>query len=281
MIGTAVAVVGTGRVGLTLARALVHSGRSVHLLTRTARPSYPGLPATETDWTASLAAASLVLVTVPDDAIAAVAATLCRTGAINRSQTVLHTSGLHHRAALGALESSGAALGSLHPLQSFTAPDGDAALLLGVPAIVEGDTRAVAVARELAAALGMGSVIELPALGKVRYHAAAVVASNYLVVLADLAERLARGAGAGDAAAVLFQPIMQQTLSNIAERGTVAALTGPVRRGDAGTVAAHLATLGGDDRVAYLALAREALLLARRAGLAERDARRIEELLAS
>lgn len=281
MIGTAVAVVGTGRVGLTLARALVRSGHSVHLLTRTARPSYAGLPAPETDWTASLASASLVLLTVPDDAIAEVAATLCRTGAINRSQTVLHTSGLHHRAALGALESSGAALGSLHPLQSFTAPVGDAALLLGVPAIVEGDARAVAVARELAATLGMGSVIELPALGKVRYHAAAVVASNYLVVLADIAERLARAAGAGDVAAVLFQPMMHQTLSNIAERGTVAALTGPVRRGDAGTVAAHLAALDGDDRVAYRALAREALLLARRAGLDERDAQRIDELLAS
>ena len=276
MTTAAVAVLGTGRVGLTLARALVLSGTSVRLLARSARPVPDGLPVAELDWSAALTAVELVLVAVPDDAIVDAAAALVRTGTIVGRHVVLHTSGLHHRAALDALESSGAALGSLHPLQSFSAPAGDAALLLGVPAIVEGDARAVAAARELAATLGMGTVIELPALGKVSYHAAAVVASNYLVVLADIAERLAREAGAGESAAMLFQPIMQQTLSNIADRGTVAALTGPVRRGDAGTVAAHLAVLHGDDRAAYVALAREALLLARRAGLPAAAATELE-----
>jgi predicted short-subunit dehydrogenase-like oxidoreductase (DUF2520 family) len=188
-------------------------------------------------------------------------------------------SGLHDRSSLLALEASGAGLGSLHPLQTFPSGAGDPGLLAGVPAIVEGDPRAVAAARALATGLGMGTTIELPAAEKTRYHAAAVMASNYLVVLADIAERLATEAGAGKDATQLFQPIMRQTLANIAARGTAGALTGPVRRGDAGTVAAHLAVLHGGDRDVYVALAQEALALARRAGLAGPAVERIEQVL--
>ena len=279
MTGAAVAVLGTGRVGLTLGRALVRCGRPVRLLARSARQAAAGLPAAETDWGAALAAVSLLVIAVPDDVIAEVAARLAQTGAIGDGHVVLHTSGLHDRSSLSALEASGAGLGSFHPLQTFPSGVSDPDLLAGVPAIVEGDARAVAAARELATALGMGTTIELPSAGKTSYHAAAVMASNYLVVLADIAERLAREAGAGKDAAQLFQPILRQTLANIAERGTAGALTGPVRRGDSGTVAAHLAVLRGEDRDVYLALAREALALARRAGLGGPEAASIEQVL--
>jgi len=274
----AVAVLGTGRVGLTLARALMHSGHSVRLLARTARSAPRGLPDVETDWHDALAAASLVLVTVPDDQIPSAAAALARTGVIGTGHVVLHTSGLHDRSALSALEASGAGLGSLHPLQTFALSAGDADVLAGIPAVLEGDARAVAAGRRLAEALGMGMILELPASGKVAYHTAAVVASNYLVVLADLAERLARAAGAGEESATLFQPIMRQTLENIGAIGTVSALTGPVRRGDTGTVAAHLAGLSGSARSAYIVLGREALQLARRAGLADVSVAELERL---
>lgn len=267
MTQTAVAVLGTGRVGLTLARALVLSGTAVRLLGRSSRAAGPGLPDVESDWGNALGAVRLLLIAVPDDAIADVAQRVATLGVVGDQHIVMHTSGLHGRSALAPLTPSGASLGSLHPLQAFASAVDGGELLRGVPAIVEGDPRAVSVAQALAVSLGMGTVLELPASGKVKYHAAAVVASNYLVVLAEMAERLAHEAGAGAGAAALFHPIMQRTLARIAEQGSEAALTGPIRRGDIGTVSAHLAVLRGNDRAAYIALGREALALARRGGL--------------
>ncbi|MEP6590973.1 MAG: DUF2520 domain-containing protein [Gemmatimonadota bacterium] len=275
---TAVAVLGSGRVGLTLARALVHSGHHARLLVRTARRSVDGLPSPETDWADALRTCDCVIIAVPDDAIAEVATLLAQGDGLTGQQVVLHTSGLHGSEVLSSLSSSGAALGSFHPLQAFPAGGSDASLLSGIPAVVEGDPRAVEAGKWLAGLLGMEPVLELSATGKRRYHAAAVVASNYLVVLADMAQRLAREAGAGDASSTLFGPIMRQVLADVAQLGPTAALTGPVRRGDAGTVAAHLEVLRGDDRAAYVALGREALLLARRAGLASDAAAAVERL---
>src|SRR5690606_7059788 len=148
-------------------------------------------------------------------------------------QTVLHTSGLLDSSVLAALRSTEAALGSFHPLQTFRDPAGTPAVLRGAPAILEGDIRAVARARELAALLEMSPVVEIPAGGKARYHAAAVFASNYLVVLADVAARLARGAGI-EATSALFMPLMLQTLQHLEQGDPAGALSGPVRRGDVG-----------------------------------------------
>ncbi len=108
----------------------------------------------------------------------------------------------------------------------------------------------------------MTPVIELDGASKPRYHAGAVFAANYLVVLAHVAERLARDAGAGDAAATLYLPLMRRALANIGELGTAASLSGPVVRGDAGTVATHLRVLEASDRELYQALARGALEIA-------------------
>lgn len=272
MIPAAVAIVGAGRVGLTLARALTRSGASVRLLGRTARPA--ATPEVELDWHDALAAAGLVMIAVPDDAIAEVVGMLTMTNAIRPGSVVLHTSGLHDSSVLEPLAARGAVTGSWHPLRSIpVAGEGDA--FTGVAAILEGGAAAVAAGRALAERLDMAPILELPAAGKARYHAAAVFASNYLVVLAEIAARLAREAGAGEASGTLFLPIMQQTLENLAGRDPAGALTGPVRRGDVGTVATHLAVLSGDDRAAYLVLAREALRLAEAAGL---DVARVEAM---
>jgi predicted short-subunit dehydrogenase-like oxidoreductase (DUF2520 family) len=125
----------------------------------------------------------------------------------------------------------------------------------------------------------MAPVIEMTAAGKPLYHAAAVFSSNYVVALAAVAERLAREAGAGDAARHLFGALLANTVRNLAQDDPAAALTGPIRRGDVGTVAAHLAALSGTDRALYVGLAREALRLARETGLEESEARRMERLL--
>jgi len=256
----AVAVIGGGRVGLSLARALTLSGHPVEVLSRAERALRPPLVATLVDWDDAIGRTSIVLLAVPDDRIDAVAHRLAATGHIGANHTVLHISGRLDRSALAALEPTGAALGSLHPLQTFRDDDGNG-VLAGHPAILEGDPRAVAAARELAEAIGMDPILEIPAAGKPAYHAAAVFASNYLVVLVALASRLGREAGLA-ATWQVFLPLMRQTLAHLTDHDPAASLTGPIRRGDVGTVRAHLAALEEPVRGLYAALGREALELA-------------------
>ena len=256
----AIAVVGGGRVGLTLARALSLAEYPVTVLSRTSRPLDAPLMATAVDWSRVVSEVTVVVLAVPDDRIGEVAERLLGTGNIGAAHTVLHISGRLDRSALAVLEPTGAALGSLHPLQTFRSENGGG-VLMGVPAIVEGDPRAVAGAREMARALRMEPIVEIPAAGKPEYHAAAVFASNYLVVLAALAERLGRDAGL-DTNWQLFMPLMRQTLEHLADHDPAASLTGPIRRGDVGTVRAHLDALQEPVRGLYAALGREALQLA-------------------
>ena len=114
-----IAVIGAGRVGLTLARALSRSDRQVAVLVRTARPLADGSTSVSADWSAPLAAAGVILIAVPDDAIGDVASTIAGLGVLGASQVVLHTSGCRGALRLPPLRSSGAALGSWHPLQTF------------------------------------------------------------------------------------------------------------------------------------------------------------------
>lgn len=273
-----VAVIGTGRVGLTLARALTRAGRSVTVLGRNTDALPDPLGSVVAEWQPETGAAGLIIVAVPDDTIASVAGRLANEGSVTGAHTVLHTSGIRGREALGALEASGAALGSWHPLQTFARQSGEPEALAGSPAVIEGDERALATGRALAAQLHMRPVLELDAARKPLYHAAAVFASNYLVVLADIANRLTRDAIGEPAPATLFLPLMRRTLAHLAD-GTAAALTGPLSRGDAGTIASHLEALQGADRVAYLALADEALGLAVRSGLRPDLASQVEQVL--
>jgi len=222
--------------------------------------------------------AALVLLAVPDDAIGGVAEELARARAVSARQVVLHLSGRLDRRALGPLAATGAALGSFHPLQSVADPSDAPGRLAGAFAAIEGDARAVAAGEGLAAALGMRPVRLEPG-AKPAYHAGAVIASNYLVVLADVAERIAREAGlAPEDAAKLYLPLMRGTAANL-EQGPAGALTGPIRRGDAATVRAHLEALSPGDRELYRVLGRAALELARRGGLPDAAAARIEREL--
>jgi predicted short-subunit dehydrogenase-like oxidoreductase (DUF2520 family) len=260
-----VAIVGAGRMGRGLALALGQAGLSVRLLGRVRRAE-------------DTRQAPLVLIATPDDAIGGAAADLARQDAIGETQVVLHLSGLLDRLALHALAPTGAGLGSFHPLQSIadaaTAPE----LLRGAYAGLEGDERALQAGERLAAALGMRPV-RLASGTKAAYHAGAVIASNYAVALAAVAEQLARRAGVpADQAAALYLPLMQGTVANLA-LGAAAALTGPIRRGDEATVRRHLAVLDPEQRRLYRDLGLVALRLARQAGLAEGPAQAVERAL--
>ena len=216
----------------------------------------------------AVAAAGIILVSVPDDAIAEVAADLAPQVAACRGRIFLHLSGAHPARLLGPLAGSGA-LGSLHPLLSLAEPESGAARLGRCLYALEGEPAAVAAAQELVHSLG-GRFILLRPEEKVRYHAAAVMAANYLVGLIDVALGLYASLGlARDAALAAVWPLVEATTANLGKLGPEAALTGPISRGDLATVRGHLAELDKIDPLAariYRDLGQATLALAERAG---------------
>jgi predicted short-subunit dehydrogenase-like oxidoreductase (DUF2520 family) len=207
-----VAIVGAGRLGSALARALEAAGIAVEgPLGRGQQPH-----------------AEVVLLCVPDAEIEAAA------GYAEAARFVGHVSGATPLIALS--RATGDAFG-LHPLQTFAGGEGPEAFE-GAGAAIAGTTpEALTVARELAERLGMAP-IEISDAERAAYHAAASVASNFLVTLQAAAEQLAAGAGIAPAdARALLAPLVRSTVDNWAARGPQAALTGPVARGDDATVA--------------------------------------------
>lgn len=258
--------------------ALALSGHVVSLVARTTHPVTPPLRLHRGTRDGAVRGAEIVLLAVPDDAVTPLAGELADEDSISPGHVVLHLSGLLDREALAPLRGTGAALGSFHPLQTIADPATAAERLAGAYAGVEGDDRAAAAGEALAAALGMHPV-RVSAMGKPAYHAGAVFAANFTTALAAVAERLARSAGiAPEVARGLYLPLFRGAVVNLAD-GPVAALTGPVRRGDVRTIEAHLAVLGPEEARLYRLLAGEALALARQAGLPAEAAARVAEAL--
>ncbi len=274
----AVASLGAGRMGQGLGLALHRAGWQVLLLSRTPHSVVAPLTLHTGPRSDATRAASIVLLAVPDDAISGLASDLASDGAIGSDQTVLHLSGLLDRGALAPLAATGAGRGSFHPLQTVADPLAAPERLLGAYAGIEGDSRALDAGERLASAMGMRA-IRLSSGGKAAYHAGAVMAANYTVALAGVAERLAvEGGVSREVAERLYLPLIRGAVNNL-ERGPVAALTGPIRRGDLRTVEAHLSALAADDRELYRLLGLAALQLARDGGLDSDTADRVEATL--
>ena len=222
---------------------------------------------------------STVFLTVPDGAIATFARDIARADALPPSVAFVHCSGALGLGVLGPLRSAHA-VGSFHPLQSFPkprAPEAFRGSLVGIDAsTVPLRRRLERLARDLGAK--PRSVAEAE---RVIYHAAAVFASNYLVALAGVAVELLESIGwsEGDAVAGLV-PLMEGALEEVARRGPVGALTGPIRRADVETVTRHLEGLAdGPAADRYRMLGRIALELATEAGLEPAAARRVNRAL--
>jgi predicted short-subunit dehydrogenase-like oxidoreductase (DUF2520 family) len=209
-------------------------------------------------------AAALVIIATPDAEISAVAADIA--SSLDPGALVVHLSGALGADALApALTRSDIEIGALHPLQSLPNAEVGAARLAGSWCALQGGDRVT----DLAAALQLRP-FRLDGDRRRLYHAAASVASNHLVALLGQLERLAATSGVPFEA---FVALARATLDNVTELGPAAALTGPVARGDADTVAEHLAALPSDETATYRALAREALRLS------GRDDARLEALL--
>jgi predicted short-subunit dehydrogenase-like oxidoreductase (DUF2520 family) len=274
-----VAIIGAGRAGRALALALVRASVPVHVCVRRPTELPSPIECSLDPWNAVLAETDIVLLAVPDDAIGNVA-TAIHDASLERA-VVLHTSGLRDRTALKALEGCARGLGSFHPLQTLAGDSEAAGRLHASFAVLEGDVAAVQAGRRLAATLGM-EALSIEAAQKPRYHAAAVLVSNYTVTLAAIGARLARDAGIpAEAASRIFLPLLEGTVKNLEALGPASALTGPIRRGDVGTVAAHLAALEGADRRLYAMLGLRAVELAREAGLGDDRAAGLRDVLRS
>ncbi|HEX5198703.1 MAG TPA: Rossmann-like and DUF2520 domain-containing protein [Actinoplanes sp.] len=247
-----VGVVGAGRVGAVLGAALTAAGHHVVAAAavsaasrdraRRLLPDAAILPADDV----ARAADDLLLLAVPDDALGAVVAGLAATGALRPGQMVAHTSGAHGLAVLGDVNGM-----ALHPAMTFTGADSDLDRLPGIAWGVT--TRDRTFATRLVADLG-GVPEWIAEDARPLYHAALAHGANHLVTLVNEAADLLRAAGVGEPRRLL-EPLLRAALDNALRLGDTA-LTGPVSRGDAGTVRKHLDRMPPAARTAYLALAR-------------------------
>ncbi|HZJ66331.1 MAG TPA: DUF2520 domain-containing protein, partial [Kofleriaceae bacterium] len=209
----------------------------------------------------------VVILAVRDQVITEVAQMLLGTGLINTRHVLLHCAGAASaRELLGPVADRVAGIGTLHPLSAIA--DGKISMraLKGTVFGVEGDDAGRTTAGKLVAAIS-GIVLPLDGTQMASYHAAAALASNYLVAAIDAAAAVLASAGvAADKAAQALIPLAEGALRNIAAHGTTGGLTGPVRRGDLATVTRHLEAIRDRPELAeiYRVLARRAVEIASR-----------------
>jgi predicted short-subunit dehydrogenase-like oxidoreductase (DUF2520 family) len=281
-----VGVIGAGRVGTALAVALSRAGHRIvgasavsQVSRERAERLLPGVPVLQPEDV--LAAASLVLLTVPDDALPGLVSGLAVTGAPLAGRLLMHASGRHGLAVLEPAVQLGSLPLALHPVMTFTGRPDDVDKLTG---ICFGVT-APAVLRPAAEVLVMemgGEPVFIAEADRGLYHAALAGAANHLVTQVVQAQDLLARAGVAQPARMLA-PLLSAALDNALRLGDTA-LTGPVARGDAETVAGHvqaLRTEAPEALPAYLALARLTASRALASGmLAAPDAQRLLDVLA-
>ncbi|WP_051818918.1 Rossmann-like and DUF2520 domain-containing protein [Streptomyces sp. NRRL S-1813] len=256
-----VGVVGAGRVGPALAaslqlaghRPVAVSGVSDASVRRAAEllPDVPLVTPAEV-----LARADLVLLTVPDDALAGLVSGLAETGAVRPGQLLVHTSGRFGTAVLDPATRAGALPLALHPAMTFTGTSVDVQRLAGCSFGVTSPDELRMAAEALVIEMG-GEPEWIAESARPLYHAALAIGANHLVTLVAQSMELLHDAGV-QAPDRMLGPLLGAALDNALRSGD-AALTGPVARGDAGTVAAHIAELrrhAPQSVAGYVAMAR-------------------------
>jgi len=242
-------IIGAGRVGRALGRALAERGWRIFGVVTRSKPSakravrFIGQGHAFAGIARQALSPGNILISTPDSTIPQIAEELARVCAEEwKGKTVLHTSGALPSTVLEPIRAFGAAVGSLHPLQTFSG--------IGVPPLegrvftMEGDAAALRLARQMVRTLG-GHVLQLPVSGKAAYHAAATMAAGQVLALMETATNLMMSLGIKrrDALRALL-PLTRQVLDNLERVGPRAAWTGPLARGDYSVIAAHEAALG-------------------------------------
>jgi predicted short-subunit dehydrogenase-like oxidoreductase (DUF2520 family) len=243
-----VAIIGAGRVGTAMASLLAGRGYAVVRVvdpSESARERAAGLSGAEPagDPVEAAAGADIVLITTPDDAIEATCRRIADSEAELAGKKFIHMSGALPTSALEAARVRGADVLSIHPLQTFADLAGALDALPGSTFGVTCDAPLEGWAGDFVSGLG-GRAQFIEDSDKVLYHAAAVMASNLLAMVEYGAQTIARQLGFSDEAfSDAFMPLARATLENVGRLGPAAALTGPLARGDAGTISEHLRAL--------------------------------------
>ncbi len=278
-------IIGPGRAGIALGRALARAGHEItgasavsEASKQRARDNFPRARLTEPAQV--LADADLVLMTVPDDVLPGLIEGLAATEAPYAGRLVAHASGAHGVRVLEPATRAGALPLALHPVMTFTGREDDVDRIKGVSFGVTAPDPLRPAAEALVIEMG-GEPVFIAEQDRPLYHAALAFAANHLVTLVAEAASLLRQAGADNPERMLG-PLLGAALDNALRFGD-AGLTGPVARGDDSTVAAHVEVLGARDQAAlpaYRALARLTADRALAAGLlTPDDAARLLDLL--
>ena len=226
--------------------------------------------------------ADCILITTPDDIILSVCKDIARSPLI-KDKYIFHMSGAGGLDLLDPARKAGAAVGSIHPLQSFSSVDN---AIQNIPSSYFGitvDAKAKTQAETIVLALG-GKPIYISSQQKSLYHAAACVASNYLVSLLNVVESIYQSIGINENdAKKAYLPLIYGSLKNIELSGSVQALTGPIARGDSGTIQKHVDAINANlpqYASLYSSLGLVTIKLARAKGtLNSRQAKKISNIL--
>ena len=282
-----IGIVGAGAVGTALGVALSRAGWPIHAVAsrdparRERFRSLVEVTRVFADPEPILDEVELILLAVPDDAIPIVAGQLRLYG----GQALVHTSGALGAEVLAPAMAAGTQVGAFHPLVAFADTERAVAALHGATVAIEGDDQLAALLADMAEAIGARPVRLAPGT-KSAYHAAAVLAAGGFVALLDAIAELGRVAGLDEAGTLaIYGPLIEGTLGNARALGIQAALTGPMTRGDIGTLERHLealARLAPDVLPLYRAAAeREIQLAESRGSLAPHAAESMRRLLAT
>ncbi len=244
-----VSIIGAGRLGASLGHALAGKGYRIKALScRTSSSAAEsrriiGEGTASTDNIAAARRGRLVFLCLPDNEISKVVRALAISDIDWSRKWLYHCSGLLSSDILKALKARGARTASFHPLQSFAQKRTPSRHFENIYYAVEGDEEALALAKRVIRRLG-GHFLPLRAEDKALYHAACSMASNFLVVLLDMATSLLQQVGLEEKMAFqILLPLLQGTLHNVKKLSISAALTGPVVRGDQKSVEKHLQAL--------------------------------------
>src|SRR5436190_15317796 len=240
-----IGIVGAGAVGTALGVALSRGGWPIQAVAsrdaarRERFRSLVDVARVFADAEPILDEVELIVLAVPDDAIAGLARSLRMYG----GQAMVHTSGALGAEVLAPAVAAGTQIGAFHPLVAFADTERAVAALHGATVAIEGDDQLATMLADMAEVIGATAVRLAPG-SKAAYHAAAVLAAGGFVALLDAIAELGRVAGLDEAGALaIYGPLIEGTLGNARALGIRAALTGPMTRGDLGTLVAHLATL--------------------------------------
>ncbi len=282
-----IGIVGAGAVGTALGVALSRAGWPIHAVAsrdagrRKRFRSLVDVARVFADPEPILDEVELIILAVPDDAIGPLAGSL----RMYSGQAMIHTSGALGAEVLAPAMAAGTQIGAFHPLVAFADTERAVAALRGATVAIEGDDDLAAMLADMAEAIG-ASPVRLAPGSKAAYHAAAVLAAGGFVALLDAIAELGRVAGLDESGSLaIYGPLIEGTLGNARTLGIRAALTGPITRGDVGTLRTHIETLRAHAPGVldlYVAAARREIDLAEARGvLAPPDSTNMRDTLAS